>query len=189
MRQRSRQPDWGQRLNKSATLSEYLLKERELDNSFKLNRQRAKGSLPEKKTTVRKELLTLTPGNVADGRSWSQWRWWWVRTSQADHKSMWQHFGVLRVKCQEANLNRWPCAYTCIQHQTRDTETDSQRNTHDGSSGWPGALLENSIFYRWIAVCNILHILLGLGKTTNSQDRFPGIQHCLHLVLLSHKLK
>jgi hypothetical protein len=127
--------------------------------------------------------------SVMDGRSWSRWRWWWVRTSQADHKSMWQHFGVLRVKCQEASLNRRPSAYTCTQHQRRDTETEGQRNTHDGSSGRPSALLENSIFYRWIAVCNILHILLGLGKTTNSQDRFPGIQHCLHLVLLSHKLK
>jgi hypothetical protein len=47
---------------------EYLLKKRELDNSFKPNRTRAKGSPPEKNTTSKKELLTLTPGNVAGGR-------------------------------------------------------------------------------------------------------------------------
>ncbi len=46
---------------------EYLLKKRELDNSSKLNRTRAKGSLPEKNTTSKKELLTLSPGNVAEG--------------------------------------------------------------------------------------------------------------------------
>jgi hypothetical protein len=26
------------------------------------------------------------------------WRWWWVRTCQAIHKSMWQCFWILRVK-------------------------------------------------------------------------------------------
>jgi hypothetical protein len=46
---------------------EYLLKKRELDNSSKPNRTRAKGCLPEKNTTHKKELLTLTPGNVAEG--------------------------------------------------------------------------------------------------------------------------
>ncbi len=54
-------------LNKRATLMEHLLKKRELDNSSKLNRIRTKGSPPEKNTTTKKELLTLTPGNVAEG--------------------------------------------------------------------------------------------------------------------------
>jgi hypothetical protein len=54
---------------KRATLMEYLLKKRELDNNSKPNRTRAKGSPPEKNTTSKKELLTLTPGNFADGRS------------------------------------------------------------------------------------------------------------------------
>jgi hypothetical protein len=62
-------------------LLKYLLKERELDNSSKPNE----------------------PGNVAEG-SWCQWRWWWVRTSRANHKSMWQNFGVLRVKRQKVSL-------------------------------------------------------------------------------------
>ncbi len=32
--------------------------------------------------------------------SWWRW-WWWARTSRANHKSMWQHFGLLRVKCKK----------------------------------------------------------------------------------------
>ncbi len=89
---------WGASgLNKRATLTEYLLKKREPDNSSKPNWTRAKGSLPEKNTTSKNELLILTPGNVADWRSWSRWWWWWVRTSQANQKSMWQCFRVLRV--------------------------------------------------------------------------------------------
>ncbi len=42
---------------KRATLTVYLFK-RELDNSSKLNRIRAKGSPLEKNTTIKKELLT-----------------------------------------------------------------------------------------------------------------------------------
>ncbi len=40
--------------NKRATLTQFLLKERELDNSSKPNRTRAKGSPPEKIPLVRK---------------------------------------------------------------------------------------------------------------------------------------
>jgi hypothetical protein len=43
-----------------------VLKERELDNSSKPNRIRAKGSPSEKTTAVKKELLTLFPGSVAE---------------------------------------------------------------------------------------------------------------------------
>jgi hypothetical protein len=46
---------------------EYLLKEKELENSPKPNRTRAKGSPPEKNTTSKKELLTVSLGNVAEG--------------------------------------------------------------------------------------------------------------------------
>jgi hypothetical protein len=53
---------------KRATLAEYLLKKRELDNSSKPNRTRAKSSNPEKNTTEKKKLLTLSPDNVAEGR-------------------------------------------------------------------------------------------------------------------------
>jgi hypothetical protein len=62
------------RPNKRATLTEYLLKNIELDNSSKPNWTRTKGSPPEKNTTSKKELLTLTLGNIAEGRSCS---WWW----------------------------------------------------------------------------------------------------------------
>jgi hypothetical protein len=54
----------------------------------------------------KKELLTLAMGDVAYGWRWRQWLWWWVRISQADHKSMWQHFEVLRFKSQKVCLNR-----------------------------------------------------------------------------------
>jgi hypothetical protein len=46
---------------------EYLLKKRELDNSYEPNWTRAKGTQPEKNTTSKKELLTLTTGNIAEG--------------------------------------------------------------------------------------------------------------------------
>jgi hypothetical protein len=53
-----------------------------------------------------------------------------------------------------------------IQHQSRDRETDGQCNTRNESSG--KKKLQYVIFY---------NIILGLGKTTNSQDRFPALQH------------
>ncbi len=60
MRQQSRQPDRGasEPNNGIPTLK------RELGNSSKPSRTRAKGSPPEKNTTSKKELLTLTPGNM-----------------------------------------------------------------------------------------------------------------------------
>jgi hypothetical protein len=92
-------------------------------------------------------------------------------------------FQGTEVKCQEASLNRRPIAYTAgggsvlTQHQSRDTETGyGQHNTHDGSSGRPSALLEISCFTRECSTPNFTIIILGLGKTTNSQDRFPTIQ-------------
>jgi hypothetical protein len=42
-------------------------KKRELDKSFKPNQIRAKGIPPEKNTTIKKQLLTQSPGNVAEG--------------------------------------------------------------------------------------------------------------------------
>ncbi len=72
--------------------------------ALSLTEEGQKGSPPEKNATYKKELLTLTPGNVAEGRSWSRWWWWWVRTSQANDKSMWQSFGVLWAKCQKVYI-------------------------------------------------------------------------------------
>jgi hypothetical protein len=48
-------------------LSQNIYSKRELDNSSKSNQTRAKGSLPEKNTTSKKELLTLALGKVAEG--------------------------------------------------------------------------------------------------------------------------
>ncbi len=42
------------------------------------------------------------------------------------------------------------------QHQSRDSEMDSQLNTRDGSLGRPGALLEISYFTNGFAVRNNL---------------------------------
>jgi hypothetical protein len=47
---------------------EYLLKKRELYNNSRPNQTRAKGSPPEKNTSDKKELFTLTLDNVAEGR-------------------------------------------------------------------------------------------------------------------------
>jgi hypothetical protein len=42
--------------------------------------------------------------------SWCRWNWcWWVRTNQADHKSMWQQFWILMRQCSGLSLNRQPC--------------------------------------------------------------------------------
>jgi hypothetical protein len=62
------------------------------------------------------------------------------------------------------------------QHQSRDTEMDSQRNSRNGSSGRPGALLEISYFRGELQYIIFYTINLCLGKTTNSQDLFPAIQ-------------
>jgi hypothetical protein len=48
---------------------EYLLKRESWTIALSQTKQRAKGSLPEKNTSSKKELLTPTPGNVADGKS------------------------------------------------------------------------------------------------------------------------
>ncbi len=63
------------------------------------------------------------------------------------------------------------------QHQSHKTETDGHRNTRDGSPGWPGALLEISNLTGEVQYVIFYNLTLGLGKTTNSQDRFLVIQH------------
>jgi hypothetical protein len=154
-----------------------------------------KCSPPEKYTSGKKELLTLAPGNIADGKSLSQWRWWWVRTSWANHKSMWQRFGVLRVKGLKAKLNRQPSAYSIpvwglgshltpvkwygnrwlmqnLQWIIRPTQRTAQNFIFTGE-------LVYIIFYS---------IVLALGKMTNSQDWFPAMQEFYILLLFDQKL-
>ncbi len=71
-----------------------------------------------------------------------------------------------------------------IQHQSHDTETASQHNTHDGSSGRPSALLEFPYFTGELQYIIFYNIILGLGKTTNSQDRFLRYVYCLLSLLV-----
>ncbi len=63
------------------------------------------------------------------------------------------------------------------QHQSRDTETDQSTPYCDGSSGRHGTLLQISYFTANLQYTIFYKIILGLGKSTNSQDRFPAIQY------------
>jgi hypothetical protein len=115
------------------------------------------------------------------GEKWSQWRWWWwVRTSHADQKSMWERFGVLRVKRQKLGLNRRPNAYTAGPHPLPNLmmgEMDGQHDTCEGSSRSPGALLEILKISHDCSIPNILYIIIFVsGEDEYSQDRFPAIQ-------------
>ncbi len=64
------------------------------------------------------------------------------------------------------------------QHQPHDTEMDGQCNTHDGSSGRPGALLEIEYFTDEFAVHSqytIFHnIIFGFGE----DNEYPGLIPC-----------
>jgi hypothetical protein len=167
---------------KRATLTECLLKRVSWRTALSLTKTRAKGIPPDKNITCKKELRTLTLGNIAEGRWWSRWRWWWVRTSRANHKPMWQHFGVLRVKHHKANLIRQPSAYICrgggvSSHLTPVTWYRNGRSKQHSRSvirpTWRTA--RNFIFYKRTAVRNILqYYFLDVGKT-NSQDWFLAI--------------
>ncbi len=94
--------------NKRATLTKCLLEKGELENSSKLDWKRAKGSPQNKKAShiKRKNCLlqlrvTLQMGEDEDGDDDDT-----VSENQlAIHKAMWQHFGVLRIKCQKVGLN------------------------------------------------------------------------------------
>jgi hypothetical protein len=68
--------------------------------------KRANNSPPEKGTTDKKKGIVYSRlGWQCRREKWSWWWWWWwVRISHADHKSMWQRFGVLRVKHQKVGL-------------------------------------------------------------------------------------
>jgi hypothetical protein len=105
MRKQSRKPDGVSGPNKRATLMEYLLKKRELDNSSKPNQTSAKGSPPEKNSIIKKELLTLTPSNHC---RWEKLKLMMMVMSENQSSQSQVHvtaFWVLRVKCQKASLN------------------------------------------------------------------------------------
>ncbi len=113
MRQQSRQPDVGPVGSIKGLLSQHIYSKKESwKTALSLTEKGQNATHQMNSTKEKKELLTLTPGDGGDGRRWSRWQWWWVRTSRANHKSMWQHFWVLRVKRQKVSLNRWPIAYT-----------------------------------------------------------------------------
>jgi hypothetical protein len=110
----------------------------------------------------------------------------------SNHKSMQQHFGVLRVKHQKAGLNRWPCwgeGSVLAQHQSRDSETDNHCNTRDGSSDRPRALLQISFFFSRICSTQYFTILFwGWGRRRtariNSGDTILVSKEIKNLALL-----
>jgi hypothetical protein len=68
MRQQSKQPDGGPVSPVKGLQSQGIYSRGELDNSYKPNQTRAKGSLPEKQLTANeKELLSLSRGDVEEG--------------------------------------------------------------------------------------------------------------------------
>ncbi len=115
MRQWSRQPDKGPVGQIKGLLSRHVYSIKE---SWKaalcLTSKGQKAACQRKSTTDKKERIAFSNSRWWCRReNWSRWWWWWrVRTSHADHKSMWQCFGVLGVKQQRVGLKRQPNAYT-----------------------------------------------------------------------------
>jgi hypothetical protein len=104
-----------------------------------------------------------------------------VRTSRVNHKSIREHFGVLRVKHQKASLDRRPSACTCkkgawFSPNTIHVIQKWTVNATDGSSCKPGVLLEISYFTGVLQYLIFYNIIFGLGKMTISQDLFPAMQ-------------
>jgi hypothetical protein len=66
------------------------------------------------------------------------------------------------------------------QHQSRDSETVSQCNIHDRSSGQPGALLQISYFRSNLLYTIFHNISLGLGEDIKKPGLIPGntVQPC-----------
>jgi hypothetical protein len=85
------------RLNAGAIFS--LLRQgiskRELENNSRRPEKLTKNGQSD---SPNKRQLTLSH-EVDEGGSCCQWRWGWVRTNQADHRSMWQWFWVLTKPC------------------------------------------------------------------------------------------
>jgi hypothetical protein len=110
MRQYSRQPDEGAVGRIKGLLSGHVTQKRKAEKHLfawlkKGKRPPAREKAPRIK---KKELLTLTPGDDAEGRSEGDDD----RSEQvnADHNSMWQYFRVLRVKHKK--VGRQPNVYT-----------------------------------------------------------------------------
>jgi hypothetical protein len=83
---------------KRSTLPTCILKKGELGNSFKLDWKGPKIARQMKRTTEKKRRIAYSYSRWRyRWDKWRRWRWWWVRSSRANHKSMWQHFGVLMV--------------------------------------------------------------------------------------------
>jgi hypothetical protein len=70
--------------NKGLLSWNIFLKERAV--SCKPNRIKGKRKPAREKTLrIRKSYSLFLRVMFADGRCWSRWRWWWVRTSRANH--------------------------------------------------------------------------------------------------------
>ncbi len=114
MRQQLRHPDGGPVGWIKGLLSWHVYSRKESWKAVQsLNKKGQKAARQMKSTKDKKEgIVYSNSGWRWRWEKWRQWWWWWVRTSRANNKSMWQHFGVLRVKHQNVGLTRWPTAYT-----------------------------------------------------------------------------
>ncbi len=180
MRQQPRQPDRGPESRIKGLLSRNIYSKRESwTTALSLTEQGQKAACQRKIPLIRKSYSLWLRVIVTNGRSWSKWRWWWVRTSWANHKSMWQRFGVLRAKRQNASLKGTPVpipvgggGLVLTQHQSKVTEADGQCNTCNGSSGRPGTVLETLHFTGELQYVIFYNIILGLGKM--KPESIPG---------------
>jgi hypothetical protein len=74
-----------------------------------------KAARQRKSTSDKKERISYSnSGWWCRWEKWRWWRWWWVRTSHANHKSMWLLLGAQRTKSQKVGLNRRAIAYTVV---------------------------------------------------------------------------
>ncbi len=116
MRQQSRQPEGGPVGPNKGLLSWHVYSKRRAGKQLLVWLKKGqKAARQIKSITDKKERIAYSnSGWWCRWEKWRQWRWWWVRTSRANHKSMWQRFGVLRVQHQKVGYNRWPIAYTAV---------------------------------------------------------------------------
>jgi hypothetical protein len=102
-----------------------------------------------------------------------------ISDNQSSQSQSCQHFGILRVKHQKASLNGRPIAYTEGGRAQFSPNTSHviRKRTVNGTLAM-GHQADPVHYYKFhILQANsqytIINIILGLGKTTNSQDRFP----------------
>jgi hypothetical protein len=71
-----------------------------------------------------------------------RWRWLWVRTSQADHRSMWQRFWVLQDSYCELNIRR-------LAMTTKDGRGQSILTLHQSCDRGKGGIRRSAWTHNW----------------------------------------